>query len=213
MTPEPPEPFDPLLETIPAGTLLYRVHEPFLPGAGGRPVPNEGTLPNHGVGKATRFAFFGDPVVPVLYAADSPGGAVHESVLHDAEPGSFVPRAWWLTKVLSVIEVTRDLRVVSFHSDGLRRFGLYPRDLTDTDVTRYPHTVRWAEAAWRTGADGVAYMCRHHNASKAVCLFGSDAGRSLRGLLGHPDARAFSVPEDAAWLAELAAAVRVVLRP
>ena len=204
MSKEPADPFDPLVETIPAGTVLFRVHDPA----------RDATVPNPGFGEATRFAFFGDPVVPVLYAAETPEGAVHETILHDAEPGLFVPRAWWQTKALSLIEVTRDLSVVSFHSDGLRRLGLYPRDLTDTDMNEYPRTVRWAEAAWRFGADGVSYMSRHFNTSKALCLFGQRLGpTALRTLDKDTRARVFAVPDDAEWLAEVAASIRVTLRP
>lgn len=150
----------------------------------------------------------------MLYAADQPEGAVHESILHDAEPGTFVPRAHWQSKILSAIRITTDLTLASFHSDGLRRYGLYPADLTDTDSTTYPHTVRWAEAAWRHRTHGVAYMCRHYNSGKAVCLFGDRLpADALRPVPGHPDTRVFVLPVDAEWLAALALAMRVVIRP
>lgn len=133
----------------------------------------------------------------MLYAADQPEGAVHESILHDAEPGTFVPRAHWQSKILSAIRITTDLTLASFHSDGLRRYGLYPADLTDTDSTTYPHTVRWAEAAWRHRTHGVAYMCRHYNSGKAVCLFGDRLpADALRPVPGHPDTRVFVLPVE-----------------
>ncbi|HEY5878093.1 MAG TPA: RES family NAD+ phosphorylase [Nakamurella sp.] len=186
------------------------MHEPVFPSG----AVNDGTVMNPGFGKPTRFAFFGHPVVPVLYAADQPEGAVHESILHDAEPGMFVPRVNWQSKVLSAIQVTADLTVASFHSDGLRRFGLYSADLTDTDSTTYAQTVRWAEAAWREGAHGVAYMCRRYNSSKALCLFGDRLPtNTLRPIPGHAATRVFILPADAEWLAALALAMRVVIRP
>lgn len=211
--PAPPEPFDPVSETIPAGTVLYRVHEPTLP-SGER---NDGTLFNPGFGRPSRFAFFGDPPVPVLYAADTPEAAVHETILHDAEPRSFIPRATWARKVLTPIRTTTEIRVAAFHSDGLRRFGLFPADLTDTDVTAYPHTVAWAQAAHRAGFAGVSYMPRHYNARRDYCLFGSvgaeKQGDVLRAEPEHPSSRMFALPRDTEWLASLAAAMRAVIRP
>lgn len=206
----PPHPFEPIVETVPAGTILYRVHEPVFPSG----AANDGSVMNPGLGKPTRFAFFGDPVVPVLYAADRPEGAVHESILHDAAPRTFIPRAQWRSKVLSVLEVTSDLVVAAFHSDGLRRFGLYPSDLTDSGPSTYPRTVLWAEAAWDAGLDGVSYMCRHYNTSKALCLFGGRrASTGLRATTGHTESRAFLLPSDAEWLASLAWEMKVVIRP
>jgi hypothetical protein len=208
--PDPPHPFDPATETIAAGTVLYRVHEPVSPSG----AANDGTVFNPGFGKATRFAFFGGPTVPVLYAADRPEAAVHEMVLHDAEPGSFVPRAQWQSKVLTALRVVHDFSVAALHSDGLRRFGLYPADLTDTDMTAYPRSVAWAQAAWLAGFSGVSYMSRHYNSGKALCLFGDrlEPG-SLRVDVAHPDTRVFALPKDAEWLAALAAAIHVTIRP
>lgn len=207
---DPPEPFDPLPETIEAGTVLYRVHEPVFPGD----LENDGTLPNPGMGKPCRFAFFGDPAVPVLYVADQPAGAVHESILHDAEAGEFIPGVHWRTKVLTALEVVRGIEVASFHSAGLRRFHLYASDLTDTSREAYPHTVRWAEAAWKVGAQGVSYMCRHFNSSKALCLFGDRLpSGTLRPVPDHPETRSFTLPEDGEWLARLALDMRVTIRP
>lgn len=208
--PPPPDPFDPVFETIPAGTVLYRVHEPSYPNG----VVNDGTAMNPGYGKRRRFAFFGDPIVPVMYAAYRPEGAVHESILHDAEPGTFIPQMQWRSKILSALTVATAMTVASFHSDGLRRFGLFPADLTDTLPTAYPDTVRWAHAAWLAGAQGVSYMCRHYNTSKAVCLFGDRLPvGTLHPVADHDDARVFALPMDSDWLASLAFAMRATIRP
>lgn len=209
-SPPPPSPFDPIVETLPTGSVFFRVHEPVLPSG----IDNDGTVFNPGVGKATRFAFFGDPVVPIIYAADKPEGAVHESILHDAEPGTFIPGRHWRSKVLTCLTLRRAVRVARFHSDGLRRLGVFASDLTDTDLNQYAETVRWAEAAWQHGLAGVSYMSRHYNTSMAVCLFGD---RLPTGTLSveqtHPETRAFTVPRDAEWLAQLALDMKVVIRP
>lgn len=208
--PPPPSPFDPIVETLPAGSLFFRVHEPVLPGG----IDNDGTMFNPGFGKPTRFAFFGAPVVPIIYAADKPEGAVHESILHEAEPGMFIPGRNWRSKVLTALTLTRDVPVARLHSDGLRRLGIFASDLTDTDLNHYSDTVRWAEAAWSRELAGVSYMCRHYNSSMAVCLF---EDRLPPGTLqvepAHPETRAFTVPRDAEWLAQIALDIRVVIRP
>lgn len=178
-------------------------------------MSNDGTLLNPGFGKPSRFAFFGAPRVPALYASDAAEGAVHETILHDAEPGSFIPGAHWRTKVLTVLEVTRELELAAFHSAGLRRFGMYAKDLTDTSSIHYSATVQWAQAAHKASFHGVSYMCRHYNSAKAVCLFEIGARRhpALRAVPGHPESRVFALPRDSDWLAGIALAMQVVLRP
>lgn len=68
----------------------------------------------------------------------------------ECEPGSwgigvpspswqFVPRVHWRTKVLTAIEVVRDVEAASFHSAGLRRLRLYASDLTSSP---YPRITR-----------------------------------------------------------------------
>ncbi|PRZ40897.1 hypothetical protein CLV47_11362 [Antricoccus suffuscus] len=102
---------------------------------------------------------------------------------------------------------------VGLPSDSTK-VGLFPSDLTDTDPRAYPETVRWAEAAWLEGLSGVTYMCRHYNSSKAFCLFGDRLSRgALQALPGHASTRVFALPSDAEWLASLALAMRVVIRP
>lgn len=206
----PPSPFDPVVETLPAGSTFFRVHEPTLPDG----TDNDGSAFNPGFGRPTRFAFFGDPVVPVIYAADSPAGAVHESILHGAEPGMFVAGRDWRSKVLTALSLTVDARVARFHSDGLRRLGIFGADLTDTDLTHYRETVHWAEAAWSLGLSGVSYMSRHYNSSMAVCLFEDRLPPgTIRVEPAHPATRAFTVPRDAEWLASVAVDMKVVIRP
>jgi RES domain len=208
--PEPPDPFDPLWEVLSAGTRIFRVHEPrFADGA-----PNDGTVFNPGFGSPLRWSFFGDPPVPVHYSAESPEAAVHESILHDAVPNGHLPRAAWLQKVLTPLRTTRDLRLVQFHSDGLRRMNVHARDLTDTDSDQYPFTAEWARAAHAAGAEGVVWMSRQINSVRAYCLFGGRAAaEDLDPIRGDPDARVFATPADSEWLYDIALRMRVTTRP
>lgn len=208
--PAPPDPFDPLWEPLPAGSQIYRVHEPrFADGS-----PNDGTVFNSGFGSALRWSFFGDPKVPVHYSAASPEAAVHESILHDAVPHSHVPRTRWIKKVLTPLRTTTELKLAQFHSDGLRRLNVHARDLTDTDSDQYPYTAEWALAAHRAGADGIVWMSRQLNAVKAYCLFGDRvAAGALDPRPGDPESRIFATPADSEWLYDIALRMRVSLRP
>src|SRR6516162_3016173 len=62
----PPKPFKPAIGTLPSEHRLYRVFT----------NTRAPTVFNPGPGKPTRFGFFGDPVVPILYAADTEEAAV-----------------------------------------------------------------------------------------------------------------------------------------
>jgi hypothetical protein len=208
--PDPPEPFEPLCETLGAGSRLFRVHEPRSPDG----TANDGTVFNPGHGPRLRWSFFGHPVVPVHYSAASPEAAVHESILHDAVPHAHVARASWIRKVLTPLTTTRDLEVVQLQSAGLRRLNVHARDLTDTDSDQYPFTVEWARAAHAVGAEGVVWMSRQLNSIHAYCLFGDRVTvGDLSAAPGDPEARVFATPADSEWLYDIALRMRVTIRP
>jgi RES domain len=208
--PEPPDPFDPLWESLPAGSRSFRVHEPRFPDG----TAIDGTAFNPGFGSPLRWSFFGDPVVPVHYSAASPEAAVHESILHDAVPRAHVPRASWIRKVLTPLRTTREFRLVQLHSEGLRRLGVHARDLTDTDSNQFPFTVEWALVAHALGADGVVWMSRQLNSVRAYCLFGDRvAAGDLDPIPGDAEARVFATPADSEWLYDIALRMRVTIRP
>lgn len=208
--PEPPQPFDPLWEPLSAGTRIFRVHEPRLRDG----MSNDGSLFNPGFGSALRWSFFGDPLVPVHYSAASSEAAVHESILHDAVPSGHLPRTRWIRKVLTPLVTSRELMLAQLHSDGLRRFDIHPRDLTDTDSDQYPFTVEWAHAAHAAGADGVVWMSRQLNSIRAYCFFGDRvAPADLKPLPTDPESRIFATPADSEWLYDVALRMRVTVRP
>ena len=115
----PPVPFDPA--TVPAGHLLYRVLS----------ASRTATDFNRGIGAPTRFGFFGDPVVPIMYAADTEEAAIAETLLHDIPAdGGILPYDQYAGTVLVRLVVTRDLRVWVLHSLGLRRLKVTAEDVT-----------------------------------------------------------------------------------
>jgi len=202
--PAPPSPFESLTEVWTAGQLLYRVH-------GNRHGAVEF---NPGVGNPSRWAFFGNPVVPVLYVAETEEAAVSESILHDLPlNGARVFPDDYLDRVAGRLKADRDLRLAQFAGGGLRRLGARPATLTDTDPDTYADTVRWAEAAWTNPeCDGLIWMSRHWNTSRAIVLFGDRVSSSSL----HQDpsyARAFANPVDIEWLAELCARMNVSFMP
>lgn len=221
----PPDPFDATEEILPAGSRLYRVHplqvdevdEELRPT--GAVILDDGTLFNPGFGR-TRFAFFGQPPVPVWYAASGPEGAVFESLLHDKVPGGSLPRAQWAERMLSVVETTHDLRLAKLHSDGLRKYDLTAARLTDTPPTTYGETVRWAHEAWLAGYDGCSWVSKQYNSQFAYVLFGtiavpagsetSSPPTKLRAVADADETRVFAVSRaDFDWLAEICWSMRV----
>lgn len=164
--PQPPEPFHPEVEILEAGTLLLRV------GSATRSI----AAFNPGHGSPSRFAFFGEPPVPVLYAAQTERAAVAETLLHDV-PLTGGTLSWdaYARVVMGRLRLVRPLRSASLRGLGLHRLGVEAREVTDTPPATYERTVAWAAAAHAHGLDGVVWTARLCNASRAVALFGDGA--------------------------------------
>lgn len=203
LVPDPPDTIDPLVERWPAGQTLYRVH-------GSRRPP---TAANPGPYPHSRFAFFGDPPVPVLYAAEDEHTAVAETLLHDIPHGGRLLPAAFRTRIASAITTDRNLHLAQLHSGGLKRLGLRPRNLTDTSPAHYPRTVRWAHAIHRAGSfDGLVWMSRQWNSGKAVMLF-ADRIRPDTFTIDHGYGRVFTTPHDFDWLADMCTQIRITAIP
>ncbi|SEH56787.1 RES domain-containing protein [Leifsonia sp. CL147] len=128
---------------------------------------------NPGAGKGTRFAFFGDPVVPVLYAAETERAAIAESLLHDIPlTGGQLTQSAYQDRRMSQLKTNRDVRLASFMGLGLRRLGVAADQVTTTPAAHYDRTVLWAEAAHTAGFDGLVYMSRQCNSDRAYVFFG-----------------------------------------
>ncbi|MEX5305752.1 RES family NAD+ phosphorylase [Kocuria sp. CPCC 205258] len=176
-TPAPPDPFEPRIATIPADTTLHRVHS------------NTRTTVefNSGFGPGGRFHFFGDPSVPVLYAAATREAALAETLLRDRVVGDRRPllRSTYANAVLAGVSPVRDLQVAQLYGLGLTQLGVQATELTDTPIDNYPRTRLWAEAAHRLGLDGIAWMSKRDNSTQSYMLFGDRvAGTDLEVVLG-----------------------------
>jgi len=201
--PPPPDPFDPFVEDLPAGAELFRV----FASARGRTA----TTFNPGAGAPGRFSFFGDPVVPVLYAAQSVEAAVCETLLHDVPVSTAVQqlgRHAYRDKVAAKLRTRRPLRLAAFLGTGLRRLGVEAAQLTDTSPVRYGQTVAWAQAAHGAGLDGVVWMSKRCNSDRAYVLFGD---RVTQDDLEVDDGfgLAFAIGPGLDWLVDFCSGVHV----
>lgn len=189
----PPDPFTAQAFELPPGSEIYRV------ASNSRPVDRF----NPGHGAPTRWAFFGGPVVPVLYAAQGEVAAVSETLLHDIpHSGGMLLPADYRDKVAARLLTRRTLNLASFMGTGLRALKVEARDLTDSDPTTYGDTVRWAAAAHAAGFDGAVWMSKRCNTDRAYVLFGDRVQPSdLEIDPGY--GRVFAQGPDRDWLVDL----------
>ncbi len=113
----------------------------------------------------------------MLYGAEGEDAAISETVFHDAPVGrgrAFVPAKRLKDKTLGWVRPRRDLVLVELLGHGLRRLGLRPENLTDTQIDQYERTVAWAQALHHSlpDIDGLIWMSRQFNSEKALVLFG-----------------------------------------
>lgn len=194
----PPTPFQPATETLTAGHLLYRVFT----------ATRTAIEFNPGVGAPTRFGFFGDPVVPIMYTAETEDAAVAETLLHNVPPdGGVLSYDRYSHKALVRLEVTRDLRLAVLYGIKLRRLKVSAEDVTSSPASTYPTTVKWAEAAHGIGLDGMVWMSRLCNDAKAYVFFGDRCADAFAQDPSH--ARIFAGPADQIWLIDLCAPLHV----
>lgn len=199
-----PDPFTPQTGVIAEGSPLYRVYG----NAPGRTAADF----NPGIGERTRFAFFGDPLVPVLYAAASEEAAVCETILHDMPPeGGLVPYAKYGNRLMGLISPTRDLKVAALHGTGLRQVKASADDISNSPASTYDQTVKWAEAAHAAGFDGLAYMSRQCNDTLAYVFFGDRCGDAFTQ--DNSSSRVFATGPDQAWLIDMCVPLHIDVLP
>lgn len=201
--PPPPVPFDPAIAELPAGSRLYRAFS----AAPDRRV----TTFNPGYGGPHRFSFFGDPPVPVLYAAQTETAAICESLLHDIPlaGGRLIPEQYERS-VAGPLETTRELRLAVFHGLGLRRLGVEPNQLTSSPARTYRATVAWARAAHAAGLDGAVWMSARLNTDCAYVFFGDRVHENDLHVVASYG-RVFTTGPDRDWLVDLCAFLKVDL--
>lgn len=158
------------LTTVPAGTVLHRIHLGAFQAAQFNPT---------GMGNA-RFSPIRDAagnVIPTLYAGTTFDCAAMESIFHDVPytPGyKTYPKRRLAGHEHSTLEVSADIQVVDLTSKSLRRLGIERRELIDTEADSYPTTRNWAQAIHTIApqAQGLRWVSRQDDTAVAMVLFG-----------------------------------------
>jgi hypothetical protein len=192
-----------------AGATMHRVHETIYTVDQFNPSPK---------GNA-RFSPIHDPsgsVIPTLYAATTPRGALMESVFRD------VPyRAGFKNvalkrlegRVCSTLLFQKDFQLLDLSKVALRGIGIQPRQLIDTTKEHYPVTRGWAEQLYAAHphVQGFLWSSRQDDRALAVVLFGSQVQASdiLDRKLSRPLIKN-GVPED--FVLQLATDLKVLLK-
>jgi hypothetical protein len=147
------------LETIPAGTVLYRVHRSangpifFGPGAGKVPVYRFDSAKN----------LFG-----ILYISREPNGAIVETLCRNPQ-FDVIARDDVIERSQTKLICKRDLKLARLYGAGLSQLGLR----NDISTGPYPPCGAWSDALWLhpMEPDGLLYHSRHDPLQICIALF------------------------------------------
>ncbi len=161
---------DPAIITLPAGTLLERVHDRNHAANSFNPCQ----------GAPTRFAPVHDTqgdCVPSLYAAGTLDAAIYETIFHDVPVTAkrkTVPRTLIQSRAHGRLQVLRNLRLVSLRGPDLRRWRISRNSLITTSPKLYRDTARWAEAIHHRFPDveGLLWTSNQCDPDTAYLFFG-----------------------------------------
>lgn len=159
------------LTTWGSGQTMYRVHELIYAVDQFNPSPK---------GNA-RFSPILDPsgnVIPTLYAATTPRGALMESVFRDIPYRTgfkHVDARRLAGRVCSTLSFGRDFQLLDLSKVALRGLGIPPRQLIDTTKAHYPATRAWAGQMYAAHphVQGFLWSSRQDDRALAVVLFGN----------------------------------------
>jgi hypothetical protein len=191
---EPPAacPGHPVTSTLPAGSVLYRVHPADRPAHAFNPTPRPPPLPGDPV-EGGRFDGI-DGSYAYLYAALTEEGAFCESFVRDLDYARSGPRPLpWAQvsgKVVSTVRTRRDVELVEIQGAAAEQLG---QDdwLTRCDEDAYPLTRRWAAAvrAWLPPPhrDGLGWQSKRDPQQRVVVLWGEPAGAATGCQVLEPD--------------------------
>lgn len=192
-----------------SGQTMYRVHDAIYAPDQFNPSPK---------GNA-RFSPIFDAtgkVIPTLYAATTPRGALMESVFRDVPYRTgfkHVDAKRLEAKVCSTIQFQADFQLLDMSKVALRGLGIPPRQLIDTTKAHYPATRGWAEKVYAAHphVQGFLWSSRQDDRALAVVLFGNRVKAS--DLVDAKVSRTLiksGVPED--FVLELATDLKVLLK-
>ena len=191
------------------GKTMYRVHETIYAADQFNPSSK---------GNA-RFSPIRDAfgnVIPTLYAATMPRGALMESAFRDVPYRTgfkHVDAKRLEGRVCSTLLFQTDFQLLDLSKVALRGLGIPPRQLIDTTKAHYPATRGWAEKIYAAHPQiqGLLWSSRQDDRALAVVLFGSrvKASNLLDAKISRPLITK-GVPED--FVLELATDLKVLLK-
>lgn len=162
----------PALTSLPAGTVLFRIHP------AGRPADAFNPAPSHRYYGGGRFDATADDRYPYLYAGESAGVAIAEALLRDLpfdETGVLqLPLARVRGRRISAVRTAAELTLVSLRSAADLAAVSQDPWLTTCGPASYAQSRHWAH--WirqqAPAAAGYAWMSRREPAQQAFVLFG-----------------------------------------
>lgn len=195
-------PPNPPVETLPAGAEFYRVHLAKYPADAFNPGPTPAE-------PLARFSFFGSPTVPALYAADSVDAAIGETLLRTVpDTGGAVPLERVEQRMLSRVVTTREVRLLRLSGFSYRELRVDRGEVSAAGGIDYEKTVLWGQAAHDAGLDGIVWMSRHHDSSRAYVLYQPGTVQARPGSL----IQDFTHPDGLDWLTRQLARLNVDIR-
>lgn len=159
---------DAILEPLPVGTRLKRVHDSGFGAVQFNPC----------MGRSTRFApLQQDGCIPSLYAGHSLRAALAETVLHEVypdDPMAAVRKADLLGVSVSEIEVVRPLQMIRLDTFGMGAMGLNMADHFSIGPGIYARCRRLAEDLYRihSEAEGLMWMSVRDNSQWSYVFHG-----------------------------------------
>ena len=98
-------------------------------------------------------------------------------------------RAELTTRVLSRIDLARDIKIANLSGYGLRKLGLKRSQLLECESPRYVETARWAAAIYRSdeSLDGMVWVSRQFDIARALLAYGGRLDEDDFVVSGEPE--------------------------
>jgi RES domain len=124
-----------------AGEIMYRIHDTVYKVESFNPSRQRNA-------RFSPIRASAGEVIPTLYAATTPQGALMQTVFHDVpyKPGfKRISIERVKDKLSSSLVFLADLQLIDLGKVGLRRISIHPHEPIDTTEAHYPETRKWAE--------------------------------------------------------------------
>ena len=192
-----------------SGQTMYRVHDAIYAVDQFNPSPK-------GNARFSPILDSSGKVIPTLYAATTPRGALMESVFRDVPYRTgfkHVDAKRLEDKMCSTVVFQTNFLFLDLSKVALRGLGIPPRQLIDTTKAHYPATRGWAEQVYAAHPhiQGLLWSSRQDDRALAVMLFGNRV--KATDLVDAKISRTLiksGVPED--FVLELATDLKVLLK-